>query len=40
MMSDFWWCIAMHTVGATKYNLKPTGYGVNRITPDAFADEA
>ncbi|KAJ1345076.1 hypothetical protein BSLG_000591 [Batrachochytrium salamandrivorans] len=31
---------AMMTMGATKYNFKPLGYGVNRISSDTFVDEA
>ncbi|EGF78746.1 hypothetical protein BATDEDRAFT_90541 [Batrachochytrium dendrobatidis JAM81] len=31
---------AMMTIGASKYNPKPLGYGVNRISSDTFADEA
>ncbi|KAJ3269192.1 EF-hand calcium-binding domain-containing protein 10 [Terramyces sp. JEL0728] len=31
---------AMTTVGATKYNLKPTGYGLGQITGETFTEEA
>ncbi|KAL2920021.1 hypothetical protein HK105_200087 [Polyrhizophydium stewartii] len=33
-------CRPMATLGASKYNPKPLGYGVNRINVDSFADEA
>lgn len=31
---------AMKTIGAQKYNAKPTGFGIDRITIDTFNEEA
>jgi hypothetical protein len=30
----------MKTIGAQKFNAKPTGFGIDRITIDTFNEEA
>jgi hypothetical protein len=30
----------MNTLGAIKYNAKPSGYGMDRIPQDTFVEEA